>query len=94
MSEKSSIDKGALKNLREERWLWVGNAKQSIKAQNKVIKQIKAQISDTAKTVPEIAQATGMSTSQVLLYVSGLKKYGDIAEADKDGNYFKYRLAS
>ena len=90
MSEKSSIDKGALKKLREERRLWVGNAKQSIKAQNQIIKQIKAQITNTAKTVPEVAQASGISTSQVLLYIAGLKKYGMVIEAEKDGDYYKY----
>ena len=94
MSEKKTIDKEALKKLRAERRLWVDSAKQSIKAQNQIIKQIKAQITAEAKTIPEIARATGMPTSQVLLYVSGLKKYGDVAEADKDGDYFKYCLAS
>jgi DNA-directed RNA polymerase specialized sigma subunit len=90
MNEKRTIDKEALKKLREERRIWVDNAKQSIKTQNQIIKQIKAQIADSAKTVPEIAQATGMPTSQVLLYIAGLKKYGLVAEAEKDGDYFKY----
>jgi hypothetical protein len=90
VNEKKTSDKNALKKLREERRVWVDNAKQSIKAQTQIIKQIKAQIVDTAKTVPEIAQATGMPTSQVLLYITGLKKYGVVAEAEKDGDYFKY----
>lgn len=90
MSEKKTSDKDALKKLREERRVWVDNAKQSIKAQNQIIKQIKAQIANTAKTVPEIAQATGMPASKVLLYIAGLKKYGLVAEAEKDGDYFKY----
>jgi DNA-directed RNA polymerase specialized sigma subunit len=94
MSTRVNIDKAAMKRLREERSVWVENAKQSIKVQNQIIKQIKAQIGGNAKTVPEIAQATAMSTAQVLLYISGLKKYGVVVEADKDGDYFKYRLAS
>ena len=94
MSEKKTIDKEALKKLREERKVWVENAKRSIKVQNQIIKQIKAQIVDDAKTIPEIARAADMSTSQVLLYISGLKNYGIVAEAEKDGDYFKYRLAS
>jgi len=93
MSERKTIDKEALKKLREERKVWVEKAKKTIQFQSKIIKQIKAQIADDGKTIPEIAQATGLLTSQVLLYVSGLKKYGDIAEADKDGDYFKYGLA-
>jgi predicted transcriptional regulator len=94
MSEKKTIDKDVLKKLREERRVWVENAKKAIKAQNQIIKHIKSQIADNAKTVPEIAQATDMSTTQVLLYISGLKKYGIVVEGDKDGDYFKYGLAS
>ena len=94
MSDNKKVDKDALKKLREERRVWVENAKQSIKVQNQIIKQIKAQITDAAKTIPEIAQATDMPTSQVLLYIAGLKKYGLVAEAEKDGDYFKYRLTS
>ena len=94
MNDKKTMDKEALKNLREERRTWVENAKKSIKDQNQIIKQIKAQIADTAKTIPEIALATDMSTSVVLLYIAGLKKYGLVVEAEKDGDYFKYGLAS
>jgi predicted Rossmann fold nucleotide-binding protein DprA/Smf involved in DNA uptake len=94
MSDNKTRDKDALKKLRAERRVWVEKARQSIKTQNQIIKQIKAQISDTAKTVPEIAQAIEMPTSQVLLYIVGLKKYGEIVEADKDGDYFRYGLAS
>jgi DNA-directed RNA polymerase specialized sigma subunit len=94
MSEKKTMDKEALKKLREERRVWVENAKKSIKVQNQIIKQLKAQITDTAKTIPEIARATGMPTAQVLLFIAGLKKYGEVVEADKDGDYFRYGLAS
>ena len=93
MSGKKKMDKEALKKLREERSGWVENAKKSIKVQNQIIKQIKGQITDEAKTIPQIAQATDMPTSQVLLYIAGLKKYGIVVEADKDGDYFKYGLA-
>lgn len=94
MSDNKKMDKEALKKLREERRVWVEGAKSSIKTQNQIIRQIKAQMTDAAKTIPEIAQATGISTSQVVLYISGLKKYGIVAEAEKDGDYFRYRLAS
>ena len=93
MSDKKTVDKEALKKLREERRTWVENARKSISAQNQIIKQIKAQITEAAKTIPEIARATDMSTSVVLLYIAGLKKYGIVVEDDKDGDYFKYGLA-
>jgi hypothetical protein len=94
MSDKKTIDKEGLKRLREQRRIWIENAKKSIKVQNQIIKQIKAQITDAAKTIPDIARATDMPTSQVLRYVAGLKKYGVVVEGEKDGDYFKYRLAS
>jgi hypothetical protein len=93
MSEQKTVDKEAMKKLREERRTWVENARRSISAQNQIIKQIKAQITEAAKTIPEIARATDMSTSVVLLYIAGLKKYGSVVEGDKDGDYFKYSLA-
>jgi len=94
MKEKETMDKEALKKLREESRTWVEYSKNSIKDQNQIIKQIKTQIAETAKTIPEIAMETGMSTSLVLLYIAGLKKYGLVVEAEKDGDYFKYCLAS
>jgi predicted transcriptional regulator len=94
MNEKKTMDKEALKNLRAQRSAWVKKAKKSIKTQNQIIKQIKDQLADTGKTVPEIARATDLSTSVVLLYIAGLKKYGLVVESEKDGDYFKYALAS
>jgi len=94
MNAKNTMDKDAMKQLREARRVWVENARQSTKTQNQIISQIKTQLADAAKTVPEIAQAAGMPASQVLLYIAGLKKYGQVAEAEKDGDYFKYRLTS
>jgi hypothetical protein len=35
-----------------------------------------------------------MPTSQVLLFVAGLKKYGIVVEGEKDGDYFNYHMAS
>ena len=94
MDENKKMDKDALKQLREERRVWVENASKGIKVQNHIIKQIKAEIGEAAKTIPEIAQGTDMPTSQVLLYISGLKKYGEVVEVDKDGDYFRYGPAS
>jgi hypothetical protein len=87
-------DKEALKQLREARKPWIEHAKESIKAQSALIKAIRKQIEGDAKTVPQIAAATGLSTSQVLLFISGLRKYGLAAEGAKDGDYYTYLLVS
>jgi hypothetical protein len=88
------IDKSALKALRQERAQIIARAKEKIKAQNRIIKTIKGQMTDDGMTIPALAQATGLSSSQTLLYVATLKKYGEIAEGAKDGEYFKYHLAT
>ncbi len=92
MGEK--IDKEALKKLRTERKAFINRAKKAIKTQNKIIKNIKEQIATEGKTVPEIAQVTNMPTSQVLLYVATLRKYGELIEGEKEGDYFKYQLSN
>lgn len=91
---RSDITKDALRQLRETRKPWIDRAKETIKAQAAMIKVIRAQIEDGPKSVPQIAAAAGLETAQVLLYVSGLRKYGAVVEGPKDGDYYTYMLAS
>jgi hypothetical protein len=86
-------DKDALKQLRQERKVFIERARKAVKAQNKIIKDIKAQLAGEGATVPAIARALKMKTADVLLYVSALRKYGEVVEGPKDGDYFKYRMA-
>jgi predicted transcriptional regulator len=86
-------DKEGLKKLREKRKTSIDRAKKTIKTQNKIIKDIKGQIKTEGKTIPEIAKGINMPTSQILLYIATLRKYGMVAEGEKDGDYFKYQLA-
>jgi DNA-directed RNA polymerase specialized sigma subunit len=86
-------DKEALKQLRGERKVWIDRARKAVKAQNAVTKAIKAQLAEEPRTVPEIARALKMKTGEVLLFISALRKYGEVVEGPKDGDYFKYQLA-
>jgi hypothetical protein len=88
-----TIDKQTMKALRQKREVFIARARENIKANNAIIKKIREQIATEPKTVPQIAQALGMETDKVLLFISGLKKYGEVAEGPKDGDYFKYQLA-
>jgi translation elongation factor EF-Ts len=94
MDEKKKIDKEALKQLRQARQASVKHAKDTIKTQNRDIKQIKEQLKDGGKTVPQIAAAIKMPPSKVLIYVTALRSYGMVAEGAKEEDYFKYELAS
>ncbi len=85
--------KEAMKKLRETRKQMIKATSARVKEDRKAIEGIKEQLRDEARTVPEIAEATGLASSAVLWFVATLKKYGEIVEADKDGGYFRYNLA-
>lgn len=87
-----STDKETLQILREERKHHIARARKSIKENNKVLKAIRDQIAAEPKTVPEIARALSLDTAKVLLFVSAMKKYGEVTEGPKDGDYFRYGL--
>jgi len=81
--------KAGLKHLREIRRETIAASAARLKEQKRIIKAIKAQLQQP-KTVPEIAEETGIPSQTVLWYVSALKKYGEVKETDKDGCYFRY----
>jgi hypothetical protein len=82
-----------LKSLREARAELIKKATARMKEQRRQIRAIREQLAGGARTVPEIAEATGMAAAEVLWFVATLKKYGEILEDVKDGGYFRYRLA-
>ena len=91
--EENKVKKEAMNKLREGRKVKIKAAKARMKEQRKTIKAIKEQLKDKPMTVPEIASATGIEPSRVLWFLAALKKYGKILEGEKDGSYFKFRLA-
>jgi hypothetical protein len=86
-------EKEALKKLRETRKQTIRTATARMKERRKAIRAIREQLKANGQTVPEIAQGTGLKTSEVLWMVATLKKYGQILEGEKEGSYFKYRLS-
>ena len=89
-----ATDKETLQALRKERSRYIERARKSIKETNKVLKSIREQLAAEPRTVPEIAQALAMDTADVLRFISALKKYGEVMEGAKDGDYFRYGLVS
>ncbi len=85
--------KEAMKKLRESRQHIIKATSTRVKENRKAVKAIKEQLRDEARTVPEIAGATGLASAEVLWFVATLKKYGEVVEGDKDGGYFRYYLA-
>ena len=92
-SNEKTAKKEAMKKLRESRKHIIKATSTRVKENRKAIKAIKEQLQAEARTVPEIAEATGLASSEVLWFIATLKKYGEILEGDKDGGYFRYHLA-
>ena len=85
--------KEAMKKLRQSRKDIIKATSARVKENRKAVKAIKEQLRSEARTVPEIAEATGLASAEVLWFIATLKKYGEIVEGDKDGAYFRYFLA-
>ena len=92
VAPEKTARKEAMKRLRENRRETIKATSARVKAYKKSVKAIKEQLRDQGRTVPEIAEATGIESSEVLWFIATLKKYGEIIEGEKDGGYFRYGL--
>uniref|UniRef100_A0A7C4W124 Winged helix-turn-helix domain-containing protein n=1 Tax=Desulfatirhabdium butyrativorans TaxID=340467 RepID=A0A7C4W124_9BACT len=81
----------ALKALRSARKTSIALATETVKRQRREIQAILGVLEKSSATVPEVSAATGIPSALVLWYVAALKKYGKVAEAEKEEGYFRYR---
>lgn len=88
--EKSSRGE-MLKRLRQEHAETVERTQALLKEQKRVQKEICQFIRENPKTVPEIAEAVSMPSSEVLWYLASFKKYGIVIEDGMCGDYPLYR---
>ena len=96
MSEKSNKADAkqrseTLKRLREEHKETVERTRQMLKEQNAVRSQIGKATREEPKTVPEIAELTGLPPQEVLWHITSMKKYGLMAETEMSGEYYLYQ---
>ena len=80
-----------LKQLREEHRESVAQVQALLKEQQAIRRQIAQAMGDTPKTVPEIAEATGLPAEQVLWHIIALKKYNLVIETGLSGEYYLYQ---
>jgi hypothetical protein len=92
MSETNTQE--AMKRLREERKIFIDQARNLIKEQSTSFKKIKEHLAGEGGTIPELAEKTGMPPAEVLWYVMALKKYGQVVEGAKEDDYYKYQLTT
>jgi predicted transcriptional regulator len=81
-----------LKELREEHKDTIERTRSRLKEQ-KAIRAICQAMRQGAATVPEIADASGLSSPQVLWHVTAMKKYDLVVETGQCGEYYQYALA-
>ena len=80
-----------LKRLREEHKETVSQAQTLLKEQKAIRRQICQPTRDQARTVPEIAEITGIPAHEVLWHITAMKKYGLVAETGMCGEYYLYQ---
>jgi Fic family protein len=85
--------KQAIQQLREERREKIASAAARMKEQKRAIKAIKETLKEGGLTVPQISEKTGIEPSEILWTITALRKYGEVAEGQKEGSYFRYKLA-
>ncbi len=89
----AETDKEARNKLRLARKGIIAGVAARVKEQQQAVKALKQSLQAGGKTVPELAQDTGLPAAEVLWYLAAMKKYGEIAEGAKAGSYFRYTLA-
>jgi predicted transcriptional regulator len=94
MSDKDAAKKRAqmLKSLREQHQESVARTQALLKEQKAVRRQICQAAREAPKTVPEIAEATGLPANVVLWHVTAMKKYDLMVEVDMCGEYYLYQV--
>jgi predicted transcriptional regulator len=94
MIDSKARNREALAALREQRASETEAAQARLKEQVKIEKEITRVLKEGPMTVPALAEAIGFPTQMVFWHLIALKKYGKVAEAEQDGDYFQYRLTS
>lgn len=80
-----------LKQLRETHKESADRAQELLKAQKAVRQKLCQPMRDTPKTIPELAEATGIPAPEILWHITAMKKYGLIEETGMCGEYYLYQ---
>ena len=90
MTEKQQAE--LQKVRREERKESLSQAQALLKDQQAKRKAIREALKEEPRTVPEVADHTGLASHEVMWHMMAMKKYDLIEELDIDGEYYRYRL--
>jgi predicted transcriptional regulator len=80
----------ALKRLRAQHAESVRRGQELIKEQSAMRRGIRRALQDGPRTVPELAEATGLPAPEVLWHVTAMRKRGHLVEAGMEDGYCRY----
>lgn len=80
-----------LKALRETHKETVARTQERLKAQKALRRQLCQPMREAPKTIPELAEATGIPAHEVLWHITAMKKYDLIEEMGMCGEYYLYQ---
>jgi hypothetical protein len=66
--------------------------KEAFNEQQRIRKALKQALQAGMKTVPELAQETGLPSPTVLWHLMAMRRYGDILDGPEQDGYLLYRL--
>lgn len=95
MSPKEDARKSAaiLKELREEHQDTVARTQALVKENNTIQRELLKVLGEETKTIPQLAEETGISAQDVLWHITAMKKYDRVIEDGMDGEYYTYRAS-
>jgi predicted transcriptional regulator len=92
MSEEKRNWREDLRGFRDRMGGLTDEKKAEGKTQRETLRAIQGALQGGPRTVPEIAQATGLPSPTVMWYVMAMKRYGQVAEGAQAGDYMQYAL--
>ena len=93
-TQNKTLSRGeVLKQLRIQHAESVKRAQALLKEQKQMQQELCGLFRERPRTVPEVAQVTGLPTEKVLWFLAAMKKYGIVVEAGMCGDYPLYQKA-
>jgi predicted ArsR family transcriptional regulator len=93
--KKRSSAREALRSLREERRAAIATTRDRVKHVTRLQSLVVEALTDGPLTVPELAEKSGVASSEALWHLMALKRFGRVVEVEKVGRtgYYRYGLA-
>jgi len=85
-------EKTPLAALRDSRGGIPEAVRDSVKEQNRIHKLIKDALKSSPMTVPQLAEKTGVPSDTAMWHLMAMRRYGDVCELGREGDYYKYGL--